>query len=238
LKSTEQESERIPTARQGERSAPREKRRRQLINATIDSIAERGFSDTTLQTVSQGAGLSHGTINFHFTSKDRLFIETLKFLAQEHYEHWRASLSEAGPAPREQMIALIETDFALSICNPKKLAVWFAFWGEAKARPAYLEICDRYDQNRLNELTRLGQALKEEGAYESVNPRIVAKSLEAFVDGLWLNMLLYPDVFRRDEARQDCLTFLAGAFPRHFPVSRIPSTCAAKPHDGAGDQPR
>jgi TetR/AcrR family transcriptional repressor of bet genes len=235
---TEPESERTPTARQGERVASRKERRRQLINATIDSIAERGFSDTTLETVSKGAGLSHGTINFHFKSKDLLFVETLKFLAQEHYDHWSASLSEAGPMPREQLIALIETDFAPAICNPKKLAVWFAFWGEAKARPAYLKICDRYDQNRLDKLTKLGQALKEEGAYENVNPRMVAKSVEAFVDGLWLNMLLYPDVFQRDEARQDCLTFLAGVFPRHFPVSTISSKRAAELHDGAGDQPR
>ena len=133
----ELKTKRTSDVRQGGRSAPREKRRHQLINATIDAIAERGFSDTTLETVSKGAGLSHGTINFHFKSKDLLFIETLKFLAQEHYEHWRASLSEAGPTPREQLIALIETDFAPAICNPRKLAVWFAFWGEAKARPAY-----------------------------------------------------------------------------------------------------
>ena len=47
---------------------------------------------------------------------------------------------------------------------------------------------------------------------------MIAKSMEAFIDGLWLNMLLYPDVFMRKEARRDCLTFLAGIFPRHFPL--------------------
>ena len=114
--------------------------------------------------------------------------------------------------------------------------MWFAFWGEAKARPAYLEICNRYDQSRLDELARLGQALKEEGAYKNLDPRMVAKSMEAFVDGLWLNLLLYPDVFQRDEARQDCLTFLASVFPRHFPDPSISSTCAVQLHDGAGDK--
>jgi TetR/AcrR family transcriptional repressor of bet genes len=225
-------------ARQGERTASRKERRHQLINATIDAIAERGLSDTTLQSVTSGAGLSHGTINFHFKSKDLLFVETLKFLAQEHYNHWTALLSEAGLTPREQLIALIETDFDPSICNPKKLAVWFAFWGEAKARPAYLEICGWYDQKRLEELARVSQALKEEGGYENVNPRMAAKSVEAFVDGLWLNMLLYPDVFQRDEARQDCLSFLAGMFPSHFPIPKSSSTCEASRIDGAGGQPR
>ena len=101
-----------------------------------------------------------------------------------------------------------------------------------------MDICNRYDQSRLDELARLGQALKEEGAYKNLDPRMVAKSMEAFVDGLWLNLLLYPDVFQRDEARKDCLTFLAGVFPRHFPVSKISSTCAAEPHYGAAGQSR
>nr|NIS43004.1 TetR family transcriptional regulator [Desulfuromonadales bacterium] len=52
----------------GDRTANREARRRQLIEATIASIAELGFTDTTLSTVTTRAGLSHGTINFHFTS--------------------------------------------------------------------------------------------------------------------------------------------------------------------------
>lgn len=230
--------EKIPAVRQGERTAPKAERRLQLINATIDSIAERGFSDTTLATVSKGAGLSHGTINFHFKSKELLFIETLNFLAEEHHDHLRAALAKAGPTPQEQLVALIDTDFAPSICNPKKLAVWFAFWGEAKARPAYREISGRYDQERLDEFTRLCQLLKKEGGYDDVNPKMVAKSMEAFVDGLWLNLLLYPEVFQREEARHDCLAFLAGTFPRHFPLSTRSGGCDARSSDGLAEPAR
>ena len=38
-----------------------------LINSTIKSISKRGINDTTMSNVSQGAGLSQGLINFHFT---------------------------------------------------------------------------------------------------------------------------------------------------------------------------
>ena len=227
---TNEEPQRAASAPQNERFASRQARRRQLINSAIDSIAKRGFSDTTLDTVARGAGLSHGTINFHFKSKELLFIETLTYLAEEHYEHWRTAISKAGPSPQEQMIALIETDFAPAICNPRKLAVWFAFWGEAQSRPAYLEICGKNDRHRLTELTRLCKQLKQDGGYSRLDPNMIAKSVEAFIDGLWLNVLLYPDVFRREEARRDCLTFLAGIFPCHFPLPESPRDCdACKP---------
>jgi TetR/AcrR family transcriptional repressor of bet genes len=223
-------------ADRGDRTASREVRRRQLIKATIDSIAQRGLSDTTLATVTRGAKLSHGTINFHFKSKDLLLIETLRFLTEEHHDHWRASLERAGPAPEEQLTALIETDFAPAICNPKKLAVWFAYWGEAKARPAYMEIGGKYDQERLNKFTSLCRELKENGSYTHIDPSIAAKSLEAFIDGLWLNLLLYPKVFLRDEARRDCFSFLAGMFPLHFPLAEETGEACARVDSQANER--
>ena len=44
----------------------REKTRRDLISATLDSIATKGFAETTLEKVSKRAGVSRGLVNFHF----------------------------------------------------------------------------------------------------------------------------------------------------------------------------
>jgi hypothetical protein len=46
---------------------------------------------------------------------------------------------------------------------------------------------------------------------------VVARSIEALVDGLWLNLLLYPNGTDRAEARGDCFSYLAEVFPDHFP---------------------
>ena len=55
------------------RTASKEERQLQLIQATIRSVARNGLSDTTMATVSSEAGLSQGIINLHFQSKDRLW---------------------------------------------------------------------------------------------------------------------------------------------------------------------
>ena len=57
------------------RPETRERRREQLIRSTIDSIARRGFAETTLANVADGAGLSRGIVNFHFKSKDALLAQ-------------------------------------------------------------------------------------------------------------------------------------------------------------------
>ncbi len=205
------------------RTASREVRRRQLIEATIDSIAERGFADTTLATVTRGARLSHGIVNYHFKNKETLFVETLGFLAREHYDHWHGAAEKAGPDPARQLAAIIEVDFERAIASPKKLAVWFAFWGQAKHRPAYLEIHNEFDKQRTGEINRLCGLIVEDGGYDRVDPASAARSLEALVDGLWLNILLYPKTVLREAARDDCFAFLARLFPKHFPPQAGPS---------------
>ena len=123
------------------RTEPKEKRRLQLIEATMRSIASHSLSETTVSTVSSEAGLSRGIINLHFKSKENLLAETLRYIAEEYKASWEKALQSAGPSPAEQLAALVEVDFKLPVCDRNKLAVWFAFWGESKSRPTYRKLC-------------------------------------------------------------------------------------------------
>eukprot|EP01035_Chromulina_nebulosa_P043950 gene43950-59527_t len=49
----------VPGDRKG-RKASKEVRQQQLIEATIDSLAKRGYAETTLANVADGVGLSRG----------------------------------------------------------------------------------------------------------------------------------------------------------------------------------
>lgn len=198
------------------RTASREVRRQQLIDATIDSIAQYGLSATTMATITRFANLSQGIVNFHFQSKDRLLMEAVGYLAEEHHLLWQKLYAQSGPSARERLLALIESDYHPDICNRKKLTVWFAFFGEKKYRDAYRERCGKIDEDRVAETVRLCRQIKNEGAYDHVDALMFAQSLEAFTDGLWLNILLYPDTFTRQRARDECFAYLASVFPQHF----------------------
>jgi len=207
--------ENITTARNG-RTASKEVRRQQLIDATIESISTQGFSGTTIATVSKGANLSQGIVNFHFTNKETLFIETLGYLATEHYERWSTAVEKAGPDAAKQLIALVDVDFDATIATPKKIAVWFAFWGQAKQRPSYLKVHNNFDRQRTKKINQLCNQIAKDGAYKDIDPDSRARNLVALIDGIWLNYLLYPKSNTRKQARNDCFSYLAGTFPNHF----------------------
>src|SRR5436190_11051704 len=121
------------------RKASKDVRRQQLIEATIDVMARKGYAGTTIADVAKAAGLSSGIVNFHFDTKENLLVDTLKYLADEYRANWRAALDAAGPDAPEKLKALLWADFNPDICTPRKLAAWCAFWAEAQSRPTYLE---------------------------------------------------------------------------------------------------
>lgn len=211
----------------GKRVAAREARRLQLINATIDSISKRGFSGTTLTTVTKGAKLSHGVVNFYFDSKEALYNQTLEYLANEHFELWFRAMQDSAPDASAQLTAIFNADFDAKICSRKKLAVWFAFWGQAKYRPSYLKIYNAHDEQRYTELLRLCTEIVDDGGYADLDPESLTRSLEALVDGLWLSLLMYPDWTTRDEAMSDLHTYLGSVFPKHFTLP-IPTAGAVE----------
>jgi AcrR family transcriptional regulator len=86
------------------RTESKEKRRLQLIKATIRTIAKRGLSDTTMATVAGDANLSQGIINLHFQSKDRLLVETLRYVADDYRNAWTNALQKTGPDSAETAI--------------------------------------------------------------------------------------------------------------------------------------
>ena len=197
------------------RKASKETRRQQLIEATIDSLAKRGYSETTMADVADGAGLSRGIVNFHFESKDKLLVATLQYMADEYAAHWRSALLKAGDDPAQQIGTLVAADFDRSICNKRKLAAWCAFWGEAKSRPTYQALCGSRDQAYQNVVADLCGKLKQDAGYAF---DAAADGAGAFGDAG--RAVAAPDDGHRGGDAGDRLPvglrFLGAVFPRHF----------------------
>jgi AcrR family transcriptional regulator len=198
------------------RKASKEFRRQQLIDATIDCLAEHGYSAATLADISDRAGLSRGIVNFHFESKDNLLIATLQFMADEYGGNWKNAVAKAGDNPVEQLRALVNADFDRKVNTRRKLAAWCAFWGEARSRPTYNALCGARDAAYQALVRNLCRQITAEGGYPG-DPDVVALSLDSLLEGLWLRMMLAPQDIKIETAREAALEYLRRVFPRHYP---------------------
>lgn len=208
------------------RKATKDKRRQQLIDATIESIAKRGLTETTITHISKGAGMSRGIINFYFDSKEKMMQECLQHLLAEKDAVWQETLL-GGETPEQKLSLLIETHFDKKLCQPKRLNALTAFWGHAASHKAYSQMIAESDDAWLNTVAALWQSATG-GEFFKAN--LFATRLHALIRGLWLSFLLNPTQEQRLSFAQQCQSFadeqlLAGgaapAMPK--PTSRRPA---------------
>ena len=202
------------------RSMPKQARRRQLIQATIKCIAKKGLSSTTMADVTQQAGLSMGIVNLHFQSKEKLLIETLRYISDEYTDGLNKIFNDKSLSTEQKILAHINFDFSRAITDRNKLAVWFAFWGETKSRPTYLSICATYISEIATNLTHLFELLKQQGNYLEVDPELVCTCYTALSDGLWLDLLITPKGMKPIQAQGVAMHYLATQFPKHFKTEK------------------
>lgn len=196
------------------RKASKETRQQQLIEATIDSLAKRGYSDTTLANVADGAKLSRGIVNFHFESKEKLLVATLQYMSDEYAAHWGAALEKAEPTAAGRIWALVNADFDRKICTKRKLAAWCSFWGEAKSRPTYQALCGASDLNYQQTFADLCAELKADGGY-IYDPESMALAICSMMEGLWFRLMM-NDGLTREKALSAAIEYVAAIFPKHI----------------------
>ena len=206
-------------------ATPKGRRRRQLMDATVRCISEYGLSGTTLARVAKTAGLSTGIVNFYFTGKKQLLLETLRDLSRE-YRAAMVSAFEFSDQPAEILRDVIRTHFAPQLCTPEKIAVWYAFSGESRARREYLSVCrdqdDWFRESLLKvvaDLCRRDGAQKpganfgtNSGAHGNTGAVAIARGLEGLLDGYWQDFLYAPTKFNPQTAIATCEEYLAAFF--------------------------
>jgi len=182
-----------------------------VIEAVVDVVARHGISGTTFANVSAAAGVSQGVLVFHFKNKEGLLTETLARMLQEYGQAWSEAMTSADPLDR--ILGLIRTDFSPQICGRTKLALWFSFWGEAGAQPLYNKICVEAEDARYEAMLSSCRDLIEISG--GPDPVLLTQSIDAFTDGLWLQMHLHVHPISRKEALDSAFAHLRLLIPDH-----------------------
>src|SRR6202790_4573630 len=86
-------------------------RGRQLVEVTIDSLAELGYVGSTLAQIASHAGVSPGLVAHYFGDKDGLLAATFRTLARRVDQRVRSRIALAHTA-RGRIQAVIDANLA------------------------------------------------------------------------------------------------------------------------------
>ncbi|WP_339668645.1 GNAT family N-acetyltransferase [Dasania marina] len=205
-------------------AAIQSERKRLLIEATLSAISEFGLSQLTLAKIAAGAGLTAGSVNFHFASKEALLLETLQSVAEELDQNISTALHKAGTDPGKRLLAIINAQLDPDITEHRKVAVWNAFSAERWAREDYKRICGSRDNNNFDLVLNLcTEIIQRADKQQVMNARAIASGIQGIIDDTWHDILYAGEDFDREQAMTLCHAFLASVFPWRFTMPAQPS---------------
>jgi betaine-aldehyde dehydrogenase len=161
-----------------------ETRRAQLIEVTIDSLADVGYVGTTLAQIARRAGVSPGLVAHYFGDKDGLLEAAFRTLSRGIATRVRAALAIAG-TPRGRVQAVIDVNLAPEEFDRRTGTAWLAFWGQVLHVEGLKRVQAAYQRRMLSNLrSDLRSMIPGEEA------RSLAAMIAAMIDGVWLRAAL------------------------------------------------
>jgi betaine-aldehyde dehydrogenase len=161
-----------------------ETRRGQLIEVTIDSLAEVGYVGTTLAQIASRAGVSPGLVAHYFGDKDGLLDAAFRSLARRVSDHARSRMRQIS-TPRARIQAVIDANLAPEEFDQRTGMAWLAFWGQVLQVKSLRRVQSVYQRRTLTTLRSALNKLVPPDQAQSL-----AAMIASMIDGVWLRAAL------------------------------------------------
>lgn len=181
-------------------------RRKALIGAAFQVLAERGFEGLRTRDVAALAGMNIATLHYYFAAKEDLIAGVAEELLRR-FETLGSSLAIVHPYERlRSELVVIRREFKE---RPATFAVLNEIWVRASRDPVIAAVCRRIDARWhafIKEAVVDGQGRGVLRA--SLSPDGVATLFTAYVRGAVLRLFADPDAKWLKKASDELLTML------------------------------
>ncbi len=164
--------------------------------------------------------MSPGIVRFYFASKAAMLVASLQFLAAEFEEQLLVPVTRLKSRPVAALELMVDLYLDPEIASPRKVSVWYAFWGEASSRQEYYDICGQKDES----FAVLVRELIERLIIETVQPQLdadgIALGLIGALEILWQDFAFRTEAdIDRPAAKRRVMAYLRSIFPGQFAAS-------------------
>lgn len=183
-------SERRSFVRAGE-----EARRRDLLAATLDLVAEAGPDGATVRAIAARAGVTPGLIRHYFGTKEALLAEAWLGLMSDMAEAGTAALDGVAD-PVARLSRFVAASLRPPVVDGRAMALWAGFLQRMRGDEG---LTAAHEAGYLAYRDRLQGLIAACGLPD---PRAGAIAVNALVDGLWIEASALPGAFGPGEVER------------------------------------
>ncbi|PRD50207.1 transcriptional regulator BetI [Phyllobacterium myrsinacearum] len=159
-------------------------RKRELIDAAIRTIGQRGSLDVTVAEIAHEAGVSPALAHHYFGGKEQLMLATMRHLLKELGQDLLAALATAQ-TPAQRVAAIIAVNFSASQFAPQTVAAWLTFYVHAQQSVETRRLLRVYARRMQSNL-----AFALSSMTDRATALQVAEGTGAMIDGLYIRHAL------------------------------------------------
>ena len=188
------------------RKEPHEKRTGDILDAAVAEFVEKGYENTSVESIARRAGLTKGGLYHHFGSKDEIlmkanarFSEPIEKIAREAF---------ADKSPSHGLKRYISSYLSWWSEHERELTFIFLSLTKAVSDSKLRGIYEGYDEEVAGFLAELYRAGIRKGEFTDFDPRPVSRALYAALDGILCYIILSPDLTAEKAASDLCTSFI------------------------------
>ncbi len=171
-----------------------------LVDALIAVVVREGLDAVSIRSVAREAGVSIGTVQYYFASKDDLLLAAYGHVFDEVSARAR-EIAASDPPPAEYIRALLFELLPLDDRRRATLQVTIAFTARSTHSPRLAELYTEGYRALTDAIARALRLAATSGqANPGVDPVRAARHAVALADGLGWHLLCAPEALTADNA--------------------------------------
>jgi len=185
-------------------------RRRQIVDAAVRVMAQKGWQDTSIDEITREAGVSRGLVSYHFRDKADLLSGVLA-RCKEVFNDNLAEAARATDSPLAQFRLITRSSIEQIRDNPVNYQVFLHFAASAATDPELgVQVRELYRDFRAAAARGIRRG-QERGYYRrDIDPDAAAARNIGAVTGFAFQWLLDPGSFPFDETAKQVEDMIVG----------------------------
>ena len=178
-----------------------EARRKQIIDAALQTIADQGYTQTSFAEIARQLGITKGLIAYHFDGKHDLITSAIHTIL-DYQGVYIKTYVDAQPLASSKLRAYIETSLTYILNNRPHFAALVDLWGSFTSpieKREFSETAYNPCRAHLRKIFQLGQQSGEFGPFD---PQLMAAVVQGGIDGLMLQWVFDPQAVDLQSAGQ------------------------------------
>lgn len=168
-----------------------------LFQSAIKVFANKGFEACTMTEISEAAGISRTSLNYHFGSKEKLWFMGIDFLAEKFISEFNENkLLNKGLDPLPLLKATIRQIVRFNANYPEFLSLSYSSLNKKDNRSKY--IIEKFSIPTFDLTKDIFKQLRKEGKIKLLSKQDQSAILLGMTSFIFANAYMINNVFKQD----------------------------------------